>query len=419
MPKFVIEGGVSLKGRIQTSGAKNAALPIISATILTKEKTILDNVPKISDVSDLIEILKKAGVKIDWTDEHQLTIDPSGLKNAPLDHDLVKKLRASILLLGPMLARLGEITMPHPGGCIIGRRPVGTHFMALEKLGADITQDAENYHAQTTGLKGNEIFLGEASVTATENAMMAAVLAEGKTVIKFAACEPHVEDLANFLNKMGAKITGAGTHTVEIEGVKELRGTEYSIIPDQLEVGTFAMAAAVTHGEVLIENIGPLKQLDSILAKMEEFGIDFAVQGNNLLVKPTKEFKPVTIKTDTWPGFPSDLQAPFTVLTTQAKGTSLIHDWLYEGRLYYIEELVKMGANIIICDPHRAIVSGPTPLTGTKIISPDIRAGAALIVAALGAKGKSEIDNIQLVERGYEKLEERLKGLGAKIERIA
>jgi UDP-N-acetylglucosamine 1-carboxyvinyltransferase len=418
MPKFVIEGSVPLQGKIKTSGAKNAALPIISATILTKEKTILDNVPRISDVNDLIEILAKAGVKIEWTGEHQLSIDPSGLESAKLDHDLVRKLRASILLMGPMLARLGEITMPHPGGCIIGRRPVGTHFMALEKLGADITQDTENYHAKTAGLKGNEIFLGEASVTATENAMMAASLANGKTIIKFAACEPHVEDLANFLNKMGAKIKGAGSHTIEIEGVKELHGTNYSIIPDQLEVGTFAIAAAVTNGEILIENIGPLNHLDPILAKLLEMGVNFEVQGNNLLVKPTKEFKPITIKTDTWPGFPSDLQAPFTVLTTQAKGTSLIHDWLYEGRLYYVEELVKMGANIIICDPHRAIVSGPTSLTGTKIISPDIRAGAALIVAALGAKGKSEIDNIQLVERGYEKLEERLKGLGAKIERV-
>ncbi len=418
MPKFVIEGGIPLKGKIRTSGAKNAALPIISATVLTKEKTVLDNVPKISDVSDLIEILRKGGVKIEWTGEHQLTIDPSGLKNSSLDHNLVKKLRASILLLGPILARLGKVTMPHPGGCIIGRRPIGTHFMALEKLGADITQDTENYHAKTIGLKGSEIFLGEASVTATENAMMAASLADGKTIIKFAACEPHVEDLANFLNKMGARIKGQGTHTIEIEGVEELHGTKYSIIPDQLEVGTFAMAAAITHGEVLIENIGPLKQLDSILAKMEELGVNFELQGDNLLVKPTQEFKAVTIKTDTWPGFPSDLQAPFTVLTTQAKGTSLIHDWLYEGRLYYVEELVKMGANIIICDPHRALVSGPTPLTGTKIISPDIRAGAALIIAALGAKGKSEIDNIQLVERGYEKLEERLRNLGARIGRV-
>ncbi|MFC1651816.1 UDP-N-acetylglucosamine 1-carboxyvinyltransferase [Patescibacteria group bacterium] len=417
MPKFLIEGGIPLKGKIKVAGAKNAALPIIAATILTKEKSVIDNIPRISDVEDLIEILKKIGVKIKWVDDYKIEVDPSGLNSHQLDPDLVRKLRASILLMGPMLARLGKITMPHPGGCIIGRRPVGTHFMALEKLGADLTQDQEDYHATTKGLKGTEMFLDEPSVTATENAMMAAVLAEGKTLIKFAACEPHVEDLANFLNKMGAKIKGAGTRLVEIEGAKELHGAKHRLIPDQLEVGTFAVAAAVTKGEILIEDVGP-KHLDSILLKMEEMGVNFELKDDNLLVKGTDHFRSTTIKVNTWPGFPSDLQAPFVVLATQAKGTTLVHDWLYEGRLNYIEELVKMGANIIVCDPHRAIVSGPTPLHGTKIISPDIRAGAALIVAALAAKGKSEIDNIQLVERGYEKLEERLKKLGAKIERI-
>ncbi len=417
MPKFIIEGGVPLKGKIKIIGAKNAALPIIAATILTKEKTILDNVPRISDVETLLEILKKAGVKSNWLAEHKVEIDSSGLNSYELDHQLVRKLRASILLLGPMLARLGKITLPHPGGCIIGRRPVGTHFMALEKLGMEITQDQENYHATTKKLKGIEIFLDEPSVTATENTIMAAVLAEGKTLIKFAACEPHVEDLANFLNKMGAKIKGAGTRLVEIEGVKELHGVEHSLIPDQLEVGTFAAAVAATNGTVLLEDVGP-EHLDSILLKMKEMGVNFELKDKNLLIKSTDHFKSAMIKVNTWPGFPSDLQAPFVVLATQAKGTTLVHDWLYEGRLYYIEELNKMGADIIICDPHRAIVSGPTPLHGTNIISPDIRAGAALIIAALAAKGKSEIDNIQLVERGYEKLEERLKKLGAKIERV-
>ncbi|TES95475.1 UDP-N-acetylglucosamine 1-carboxyvinyltransferase [Patescibacteria group bacterium] len=417
MPKFLIEGGIPLRGKIKVAGAKNAALPIIAATVLTKEESVINNVPRISDVEALIEILEKAGVKIKWLEEHKVQIDPSSLNISQLDSRLVKRLRASILLLGPLLARLGKVSMPHPGGCIIGRRPVGTHFMALEKLGAKITQDQENYHAEAEDLKGSEIFLGEASVTATENAMMAAVLAEGKTVIKFAACEPHVEDLAKFLTKMGAKIKGAGSHTVEIEGVKELHGTEHRLIPDQLEVGTFAIAAAITKGEVIVEDIGS-GQLDSILAKLDDIGVNFKVEGEDLIVKSTKSFKPTTLKIDTWPGFPTDLQAPFTVLLTQANGTSLVHDWLYEGRLNYIEELVKMGANITVCDPHRAIVSGPTSLRGAKIISPDIRAGAALVVAALAAKGKSEIDNIQLVERGYEKLEERLKKLGAKIERI-
>jgi len=417
MPKFLIEGGIPLKGKIKVAGAKNAALPIVAATVLTKEESVIDNVPRISDVEALIEILEKAGVKIKWLEEHKVQIDPSSLNISQLDSRLVRRLRASILLLGPLLARLGKVSMPHPGGCIIGRRPVGTHFMALEKLGAKITQDQEDYHAEAKNLEGTEIFLGEASVTATENAMMAAVLAEGKTVIKFAACEPHVEDLAKFLTKMGAKIKGAGSHTVEIEGVKKLHGTEHRLIPDQLEVGTFAIAAAITKGEVIVEDIGS-GQLDSILAKLDDMGVNFKIEGDDLIVKPASSFKSTTIKVDTWPGFPSDLQAPFTVLATQAQGTTLVHDWLYEGRLNYIEELVKMGANITVCDPHRAIVSGPISLRGTKIISPDIRAGAALIIAALAAKGKSEIDNIQLVERGYEKLEERLKKLGARIERI-
>ena len=309
MPKFLIEGGIPLKGKIKVAGAKNAALPIVAATVLTKEESVIDNVPRISDVEALIEILEKAGVKIKWLEEHKVQIDPSSLNISQLDSRLVRRLRASILLLGPLLARLGKVSMPHPGGCIIGRRPVGTHFMALEKLGAKITQDQEDYHAEAKNLEGTEIFLGEASVTATENAMMAAVLAEGKTVIKFAACEPHVEDLAKFLTKMGAKIKGAGSHTVEIEGVKKLHGTEHRLIPDQLEVGTFAIAAAITKGEVIVEDIGS-GQLDSILAKLDDMGVNFKIEGDDLIVKPASSFKSTTIKVDTWPGFPSDLQAP-------------------------------------------------------------------------------------------------------------
>ena len=419
MQKFIINGGKPLEGRIDVMGSKNAATPILSACLLTKEECIIDNVPLIADVMKMIEILESMGVEIEWVGKRKLKIKAGdNVDPEKMDFEIVGHMRSSILLLGSLLARFKKFKIKQPGGCIIGARPVGVHFDALEALGAKITSENGFYYFKADKLTGKTIVLREFSVTATENLMMAATLAEGTTTIKIAAIEPHVQDLARFLIKMGAKIKGLGIHTIQIQGVEKLRGAEHKIIPDPIEAGTFAIAAVATKGNVEINNINP-HELDLVIEKLKEIGANIEIKNNKLLIKPASKFNAIKkIETRTYPGIPTDLQAPFAVLTTQTEGTTLIHDTMYEGRLAYINELNKMGADAIICDPHRALITGPTPLYGQDITSFDLRAGATLIIAALLAEGKSTIDKIDQVDRGYEKIEERLRNLGADIQRV-
>ena len=418
MQKFIINGGKPLEGKIDIMGSKNATTPILSACLLTKEECVIDNIPLIADVLKMIEILESMGVETEWVGKRQLKVKAGDNVNPEkMDFTVVGKMRSSILLIGSLLARFKKFKIKHPGGCIIGARPIGIHFDALEALGAKITQDENFYYFEADQLIGKTIILKEFSVTATENLMMAATLAEGTTTIKIAAIEPHVQDLARFLIKMGAKIKGLGIHTIQIEGMKKLHGAQHKIIPDPIEAGTFAIAAAATKGNVEINNVN-LHELDLVLEKLKEIGVNFGMKNNKLIIKPTNKFNAVNkIETRTYPGIPTDLQAPLAILATQAEGTTLVHDTMYEGRFAYINELNKMGANAIICDPHRALITGPTPLYGQTITSFDLRAGATLIIAALLAKGQSVIEKIDQVDRGYERIEERLKNLGADIRR--
>lgn len=418
MEKFIINGGKPLRGEIEVKGSKNATTPILSACLLTTEECIIDNVPLITDVMNMIRILQSMGVEVERISERTVRVKAGdNVDPEKMDFSLVGHMRSSILLLGSLLARFHKFKIKQPGGCIIGARPIGTHFEALEALGAEITQDDNFYYFETDKLVGKKIVLKEFSVTATENLMMAATLAEGTTTIRTAAIEPHVQDLGRFLRKMGAEIRGCGFHTIEIKGVEKLHGARHSIQPDPIEAGTFAIAAGATRGDVLIKNVEP-NDLDLVLEKLREAGVNLDVEGKNLHIKPTSKLGSLDkIEARTYPGLPTDLQAPFAILATQTEGNTLIHDTLYEGRMNYINELVKMGANAVICDPHRAIITGPTPLYGKDITSFDLRAGATMIIAALLAQGQSTISGIEQVDRGYEKIEERLGNLGADIRR--
>jgi len=417
MSKFIIQGGRALNGKIKIKGMKNAATPILAATLLTDQDCLIHNIPRITDIGKMIKILESLGSKIKWENENTLSISNKEVGLSSLDKKNVQCMRSSILLLGPMIARFNSVEIPEPGGCIIGKRPIDTHLYALEKLGVEINQENNLFFLKTKSLQGNYIVLPEFSVTATENAIMAAVLAKGRTVIKLAAAEPHVQDLCNFLNKMGAKISGIGTHTLIIDGVNKLKGVEYTIIPDQIEVGTFMVATILTGGTVKIENIIP-EHLEFILLKLKQIGANFDLGNNFLQINSSSQLKGFKLQTMPYPGFPTDLQAPFGVLATQCQGTTLIQETLYEGRLNYVQELVKMGANAIVADPHRVIISGPTPLYGREIKSFDLRAGATLIIAGLVAKGETIINEAENVDRGYERIEERLKQLGADIKRV-
>lgn len=419
MSAFVIEGGVNLQGEIEVMGAKNSALPCLAAALMTAEPVVLTNIPEIADVEVVFKLMSSIGVVVKKIGPNSFEIDASQAKKEVPDPELMAKARASILFLGPLLARFGEVKVVQPGGCVIGARPVDTHLVALAGLGAEIVvEDSFYYLHAKEGLKGRKIVLPEASVTATENLMMAACLAEGITEIRIAACEPEIEDLAAMLTKMGAKITGAGTHTVVIEGVSRLSGCEHKIIPDRIEAGTLAIAAAVTKGNVRIKNF-VADHLDYFLTKLAEAGVNFKVEeGDVLWIRPSERFNAVNIKTDVYPRFPTDLQAPFSVLLTQANGSSKIYETLFEGRFGYLRELQKMGANVIIQDPQRAVISGPTTLYPRDIKSLDLRAGATLIIAALIAQGESVIEGAEVVDRGYQKIEERLSSLGAKIKRV-
>jgi len=419
MAKFKIIGGKKLKGEIKTVGSKNAALPLLCAALLTKEECLIENVPAILDVEVMLKILKGMGARVEKEDS-RVKIKADKLSFQMPNSELVRRLRASVLLLAPLLYRWGKISLAHPGGCVIGTRPVGTHFDALESLGAKISQDAEAYHLSVKVLRGSNFYMNEPSVTATENALMAAVVAEGETTINYAAAEPHIVNLAAMLSQMGGKISGAGTNTIRVQGVKKLKGAKVRVIPDEIEAGTFAALAGATGSSLTIADVHP-NNLMPIRHKLKQMGVVTEIKKGNeqysLLVKKDSRLKPARIQVAPWPGFPTDLQAPFVVLATQAPGTSLVHEWMYDRRLFYIDELIKMGAKIVMCDPHRALITGPTKLFGAQIVSPDIRAGIGLLIATLVAKGESVIDNVELIDRGYEDIENRLGGLGAEIKR--
>lgn len=405
-----------MKGEVSVSGSKNAALPILCAALLTKEKSILKNVPDIADIHSMIRILSAIGAKITFKN-NTLEIDPSHLKTGVIPNELVKRMRASILILGGLIGRFKEIKMAFPGGCVLGKRSVDAHTIGFQRLGCTVIDDTKGLHLKCKKLVGNTIVLSEMSVTATENAVMAAVLAEGSTEIRLAAMEPHVQDLCRFLNKMGAKISGIGTTTLNIKGVKELKGTIYTIIGDYLEAGTFAIAAVATGGDVLIKDF-VTSDLDSFWQKMDEMGVKVTLTETTAHIHPTKSLSPVkSLRTAVFPSFPTDLQAPFTVLLSQAKGVSKVFETLFEGRLNYLFELEKMGAHIEFLNPHQALIIGPAELKALPISSCDIRAGAAMVIASLIAKGKTEISNINYIDRGYEQLDTKLRALGANIER--
>ena len=392
-------------------------LPILAATLLTDEPCMVRNVPRIKDVERLLELLQSIGVTHEWVGEHDLRVVARDAHVQTLDRKTFASLRGSILLWGSLLTRFRDVIIPEAGGDIIGNRPIDAHLSALQQLGATILQQNGSYHfSAPNGLTGALVILPEFSVTATEIALMAAVRAKGRTTIKIAAAEPHVQDLVAFLQKMGANIAGAGTHTLTIDGVSELRGADHAVIPDQLEVGTFAVAAAVTGGDVLITNI-VADHVDLVRLKLHQIGVKTELTDHALRVTASYPLRAFRLQTFPYPGFPTDLQAPFGVLATQCSGTSLIHDPMYEGRLGYVHELVKMGANAVICDPHRVLVTGPTPLHGQEVKSLDIRAGATLLIAGFVADGETIIHDAEILDRGYEKFEERLAALGADIRR--
>ncbi|GAP10707.1 UDP-N-acetylglucosamine 1-carboxyvinyltransferase [Bellilinea caldifistulae] len=423
MEKFIIEGGHPLHGEVTPAGNKNAALPLLAACLLTDEPVILRNVPDILDVRTMRALLESLGVEIKPLDTHTWQVQAKVIRPADLDPDLTRKIRASILLAGPMTARMGELRLPPPGGDVIGRRRVDTHILALTKLGARVTYDRYFYFS-ASGLTGADILLDEASVTATENAIMACVTARGKSVIRNAASEPHIQELCHFLNTLGAKIENIGSNTLHITGVEKLHGGEFTIGPDYLEVVSFIGAAAVTKGEIWIRNAGN-QYLDMIRLVFGRLGVHWETHGDDIFVpsKQKLEIEPdlgnaiPEISVMPWPSFPTDLMSIALVVATQSKGTVLFHDWMYPSRMFFTDKLVGMGAQIVLCDPHRCIVQGPTELYGEKMESPDIRAGMALVLAALSAKGTSVIRNIGQIDRGYEKVDQKLAALGAKIQR--
>ncbi len=424
MHEYIIEGGFPIHGTITASGNKNAALPCIAATLLSAEPVILHNIPEIEDTSVMLNILQSFGVKITNIKKHSWKIEAKNVNPECIPKELSKKIRASILFAGPLLARCGKAQMLPPGGDVIGRRRVDTHFLALEQLGARIEVNG-SFNFTANKLVGTDIFLDETSVTATENAIMASVLAEGQTKITNAACEPHIQDLCDMLNSMGAKITGIGSNILYIDGVKELHGTEFTIGPDYMEIGSFIGLAAATKGSITINGIKNL-DLRPLKIGFAKLGITWRLDGDSLKVSQVQEMKTNAdigsripkIDDSPWPGFPPDLTSIMTVVATQVEGTVLIFEKMFESRMFFVDKLMTMGAQITLCDPHRAVVVGPTTLHGEHLVSPDVRAGMAMVIAAMAARGKSRISNVYQIERGYEHLVERLKELGAHIETV-
>jgi UDP-N-acetylglucosamine 1-carboxyvinyltransferase len=423
MSTFIVEGGKPLHGHVRPAGNKNAALPMIAAALLTDEPVLLSNVPDIRDVHTMLELLDALGVGIEWTGPGSLRLHAAHVESAALEPDLAARIRASILLAGPMLARIGHLRLPPPGGDVIGRRRLDTHFDALQQLGAEVELGEE--FVLRGKLRGTEIFLDEPSVTGTENAVMAATLAEGITVLRNAASEPHVQDLCHLLSGMGARISGVGTGELHIEGVEKLGGASAEVGPDHIEVGSFVGLAAVTRSELTIGEIEP-RHLSSIRLVFERVGVICEMDGRNLRVPADQSLEVCMdigqqipkIDDGPWPHFPADLISIALVVATQCRGTVLIHEKMFESRMFFADKLNAMGARIIICDPHRTVVVGPATLRGATVESPDIRAGMAILIAALGAEGRSCIHNAGQIERGYERIDDRLGQLGASIERV-
>ena len=422
--QFIVEGGHRLSGSITPSGNKNAALPIVAATLLTDEPVTLQNVPRIRDIEILVELVRSMGPEIEWEGRNTLQVHAKDVRPAALDRTLSAKIRGSILLAGPLVGRCGRITLPPPGGDVIGRRRLDTHFLALQQLGAkfDLT---DVFEIRADALRGADVFLDEPSVTATENALMAAVCASGTTTLRNAASEPHVQDLAHFLVALGARVEGIGTNNLTIHGGGSLRGATHRIGPDHIEVGSFIGLAAVTQSELRVERAG-VEHLRSTLMGFERLGIVCHTEGDDLVI-PAEQTREVqsdmgghvpTISDQPWPAFPADVMSIAIVTATQCHGMVLMHEKMFESRMFFVDKLIGMGARIVLCDPHRAIVSGPSQLRGATVESPDIRAGMAMLLAAMCAKGKSTINNVGQIERGYERIDERLNALGARIKRI-
>jgi len=425
--KFIIDGGQPLTGEITAAGNKNAALPILAACLLTEEEIQLSNVPRIRDTEAQIAILEGLGVSCEWGSDHELRMQADGVTDVSPDEALSARIRASFLLAGPLLARFGEARMPPPGGDFIGRRRLDPHLDAFLDMGARIDGSRMiEITAPADGLKACAVFMDEPSVMGTENALMAAALTPGPTTIQNAASEPHVQDLARLLVKMGAKIDGVGSNVMTVQGRDKLSGAEHRICPDHIEVGSFMALAAATGGDLRIRDAG-IDDLHMIRRAFERVGLRCQVDGPDLLVPPGQELAVrddlgdaiPKIEDGPWPAFPADLTSIALALATQASGTVLIFEKMFENRLFFVDKLVAMGARITLCDPHRAIVSGPSRLHGERVESPDIRAGMAILIAALAAEGRSEIGNIVQIDRGYESIDERLRGLGARIERVA
>ncbi|MFC2029720.1 UDP-N-acetylglucosamine 1-carboxyvinyltransferase [Chloroflexota bacterium] len=424
MERFVIQGGIPLNGTVVPSGNKNAALPILAATLLSDKPITLHNLPNIGDVRTMMELLEDLGASVERHEDHSVTVHAANIRSTCPDPRLFSEIRGSMTLLGPMLARTGRITLTLPGGDRIGRRRIDTHLLALGALGAAVKQ-GDSFEMEAEALRGADIWLDEASVTGTENAIMAACLSQGETVIRNAASEPHVQGLCHFLNGLSAQIDGIGSNVLRIQGQTCLEGGEYTIGPDFMEVGSFIGLAAVTGGEILIKNAAP-EHLGMIRIVFQRLGVHTEVRGPDVFVPAGQSLAIVDdlggavpkIDDAPWPGFPTDLLSIILVVATQAGGTVLIHEKMFDSRLYFVDRLIAMGARIILCDPHRAVVVGPSPLHGETLHSPDIRAGMALLIAALCASGESVIQNIHQIDRGYERIDLKMRALGARIDRV-
>ena len=421
--RFIVQGGTPLRGTIRPAGNKNAALPILAATLLADGPVDLRNVPRIRDVEDMAALIAHLGAEVTWTGPNALRVDPTNAESRPLDPGLCARIRASILLAGPLLARFGTVKLPPPGGDVIGRRRIDTHMMAFEALGASVHVGA-HYEIEARRLVGADLFLDEPSVTGTENALLAAVAAEGETVLRNAASEPHVQDLARFLVAMGAEIDGIGSNTYRVQGGRPLRGTQFEIGPDHIEIGSFIGLAAVTNSELTIEGVRGT-DLRSILLGFDRLGVRPRLEGDQLHVDSNQErrIRPdlgdhiPKLEDGPWPAFPADVMSIALVTATQCAGVLLVFEKMFESRLFFVDKLIGMGARIVLCDPHRAVIHGPSRLRGGRVESPDIRAGMAILLAALAAEGESVIHNIGQIDRGYERIDERLRALGAQIDR--
>ena len=417
MQKIIINGGVKLKGEVKISGAKNAALPIMAASLLAQSECVIHNVPKLMDVATMGKLISYLGAEVKGIEKNNtISINTKALVKCDAPYDLVKTMRASVLVLGPLIVRCGEAKISLPGGCAIGARPINLHLMGLEKMGAEIKLEHGYVWLKAKRLKGAKIYLDISTVTGTENLMMAAALAKGVTVIENAACEPEVVDLANFLNKMGAKVSGAGRDVITIEGVDSLKGTEYSVMPDRIETGTYAAAAAITEGDVLLKNCIP-KHLDAVISKLRETGAEVIEEADSMRVKRKGRLKASDAKTLPYPGFPTDMQAQFMALMSIAEGTSIITETIFENRFTHVSELKRMGADIKI-QGNTAVVKGAARLSGAPVMATDLRASASLIIAGIAAEGETEVSRIYHLDRGYEMIEEKMSALGAKIKRV-